>query len=259
LLAIVAALEQELAPLRKRLGARVAEGDAGSRLYRGELSGGPLVLVRTGMGAARAEAAVTSLVKRYDLEAIVSIGFAGGVVDGLRTGDLVIAPQVHLLQSDMGQDPPVMSDGLACDPRLVELAVAAAQQAGLAFQRGASLTVPGLGQPDLKRRIGSYLPVGMVEMESYWVGRVAEQHGIPFLLLRAISDAVDERLPDVQHIVDEEGVARARRVLPVLLRRPLDVLRFVRLVGGARRAARNLATLIEAFVTSYVSNDWRGS
>jgi len=259
LLAIVAALEQELAPLRKRLGARVVEGEAGFRLYRGELSSRPLVLAQTGMGAARAEAAATSLVKRYELGAILSIGFAGGVVYGLRAGDLVIAPRVHLLQSDLGRDPPVMTDALACDRWLVELAVAAAQQAGLVFQRSASLTVPGLMEPDLKRHIGTCLPVGVVEMESYWVGRVAEQHGIPFLVLRAISDGVGERLPGLQDVVDEEGVAQALRVVPLLLRRPLDAPRFLRLARDARRAAQNLGALIEAFMSGYFSKDWRES
>ena len=255
MLAIVAVLEQELAPLRKRLGARVAESEAGFRLYRGELSGRPLVLVQTGMGAARAEAAATSLVKRYELGAVLSVGLAGALKEDLRVGDLLIASQVNLLEGEMGQDPPAMSDGLACDPRLVELAVGAAQRTGLAFRQSASLTVPGLvSQPDLKRRIGRCLPVEAVEMESYWVGRVAVQHGIPFLALRAISDAVDERLPDLQGVVDEEGAVQTGRALSVLLRRPLYAPTLLRLARGARRAAQNLATLIEAFV-----NDWRGS
>jgi adenosylhomocysteine nucleosidase len=148
-----------------------------------------------------------------------------------------------------------MSDGLACDRRLVELAAGAAQRAGLAYRQSASLTVPGLvGQPDLKRRIGSCLPVEAVEMESYWVGRVAEQHGIPFLALRAISDAVGERLPDLPGVVDDEGAVQAGRALPLLLRRPLYAPTLLRLARGARRAAQNLAALVEAFV-----NDWRAS
>ena len=96
-------------------------------------------------------------------------------------------------------------------------------------------------------------------MESYWVGRVAAQHGVPFLALRAISDAVGERLPDLQGVVDEEGVVRAGRALPLLLRRPLYAPTLLRLARGARRAAQNLATLIEAFVSGYLANDWRGS
>ena len=260
MLAIVAALEQELAPLRKRLGARAVEGEAGFRLYRGELSGRPLVLAQTGVGAARAEAAATSLVKRYELGAILSVGLAGALKEDLRAGDLLILSQVHLLEGEMGQDPPAMSDGLACDRRLVELAVGAAQRMGLAFQQGASLTVPALvGQPDLKRHIGSCLPVEAVEMESYWVGRVAVQHGIPFLALRAISDAVGERLPDLQGVVDEEGAVQAGRVLPLLLRRPLYAPTLLRLARDGRRAAQSLATLIEAFVSGYLANDWRGS
>ena len=222
------------------------------------------------MGAARAEAAATSLVKRYELGAILSVGLAGALKEDLRAGDLLILSQVHLLEGEMGQDPPAMSEGLACDRRLVELAVGAAQRTGLAFRQSASLTVPRLvSQPELKRRIGNCLPppeadqplaeVEAVEMESYWVGRVAGQHGVPFLALRAISDAVGERLPDLQGVVDEEGAVQTGKVLLLLLRRPLYAPTLLRLARDGRRAAQNLAALIEAFVSSYLVNDWRGS
>ena len=257
MLAVIAALEQELAPLRKRLGARNAGSETGLRLCQAELPGTPLLLAQTGMGPTRSREVAATLVERYHPKAILSIGLAGALREDLRAGDLVIASLVHDVREEREGEPLAISDGLACDPRLVELAVAAARQRGLDFHVGSSLSVRQMvDNPQMKRRLGCDLPVAIVEMESYWVGCVASQHGIPFLAMRAISDEAGERLPEFQGVVDAEGVVRALPALSLLLRRPLYARTFLRLARNARRAAQNLATLVEAFARSFPPEHW---
>ncbi len=249
MLAIVAALAEELAPLRKRLDGSVTASEAGLSVCHGELCGQPLLLVRTGIGPARAQEAVAALVERYDLEAILSIGFAGAVVAGLGPGDLLIASQVYALPEEPGEASPAASDGLACDPALVDLAVAAARQRGLPFQVGSSLTVPQVvDDPRLKERLAHRSLAAVVEMESYWIVRVAARQRIPFLTVRAVSDALGDRLPDLRGVFDETGNVHALRALGRLARRPQQLPAVLRLAAGARLAARNLAIFVEGFL-----------
>jgi adenosylhomocysteine nucleosidase len=249
MIAIVAALDTELSALERRARVRRWPSPPWPPIGEGTLAERQVLLARTGMGSARAQEATAVLIQHHNPEAILSIGFAGSLVDGLRAGHLVIARQVYALEDPLHEGHLTTSNGLACDPALVELAVAAAGQRRLAFREGASLTVPqAVSQPEVKRRIGDSLPVEMVEMESYWVGRVAADQGIPFLIARTIVDEVDDRLPDLPNVIDEAGAVAKGRALRQLLSRPREASGLIRLAASARRASQRLAVFAEAFV-----------
>ncbi|KPK21285.1 MAG: hypothetical protein AMJ76_03030 [Dehalococcoidia bacterium SM23_28_1] len=249
MIAIVAALAAELSALERRARARRCPSPPWPLLSEGTLAGRRVLLARTGMGSAHAQEATAALIERHKPEAILSVGFAGSLVGELRAGQLVIARQVYALEEPLHEGPLAVTNGLACDPALVELAVAAARQSRLAFREGASLTVPQVvSQPEVKKRLGDSLPVEVVEMESYWVGRVAADQGIPFLVARAVADEVGDRLPDLANVVDESGAVVGGRALRQLLWRPQEAADLMRLAAGARRASRRLAVFAEAFV-----------
>ncbi len=255
MIAIVAALDAELSALERRARVRPCPSPPYLAIGEGTLAGRRVLLVRTGMGRARAQEATAVLIQRHNPEAILSIGFAGSLVGGLRAAQLVIARQVYALEEPIDEGPLAVSNGLACDPALVELAVAAARQRGLAFCEGASLTVPQVvSQPELKERIGHSLPIEMVEMESYWVGRVAADQGVPFLIARAVLDEVGDRLPDLPNIVDETGTVARSRALRQLLSRPQEAPGLIRLTASARRASQRLAVFAEAFVDIFAAS-----
>jgi adenosylhomocysteine nucleosidase len=249
MIAIVAALHAELSALERRARASRCPSPPWPPMSEGTLAGRQVLLARTGMGSARAQKATAALIERHKPRAILSIGFAGSVVAGLRTADLVIARQVYILEGPLEEEPLAASNGLACDPALVELAVAAARQSRLAFREGASLTVPEVvHRPEVRQRIGDGLPVEVVEMESYWVGRVAADQGIPFLVARAVVDEVGDRLPNVSDVVDETGAVLGGRALRQVLSRPQEAPGLIRLAASARRASQSLAIFAEAFV-----------
>jgi adenosylhomocysteine nucleosidase len=249
MIAIVAALQAELSALERRARARRCPSPSWPPISEGTLAGKQVLLVRTGMGCARAREATAVLIKRHNPEAILSIGFAGSVVSGLRAAQLVIANQVYALEGSPPGEPLAASNGLACDPALVKLALAAAQKRRLTFREGASLTVPDVvHRPEVRQRIGDSLPVEMVEMESYWVGRVAADQGIPFLVARAIVDEVDDRLPDLPNVIDEAGAVVRGRAFRQILSRPREMPGLIRLAVSARRASQTLAVFAEAFV-----------
>lgn len=259
MIAIVAALKAELSALERRARARARRrpSPAWPPMSEGTLAGEQVLLVRTGMGPARAQEATAVLIERHKPEAILSIGLAGSVVSEVRVAHLVIASQVYALEGSLREEPVAASNGLACDAALVELAVAAARQRGLAFREGASLTVPEVvGQPEVRRRIGESLSVDIVEMESYWVGRVAADQGIPFLIARTIVDKVDDRLPNLPNVIDETGAVVRGRALRQVLSRPQEAPALIHLAASARRASQTLAAFVEAFVDAFAASHW---
>ena len=260
MIAIIAALDTELSALERRARVRHCPSPAWPVMSGGTLAGRQVLLARTGMGSARAQEATAILIQHHNPEAILSIGFAGSLVSELRAGHLVIARQVYALEEPLHEGPPAVSNRLASDPALVGLAVAAARQRRLAFREGASLTVPQVvSQPEVKGRIGDSLPVEIVEMESYWVGRVAADQGIPFLVARAILDELGDRLPDLPNMVDETGAVTRGRALRQLLSRPREVPALIRLAVSARRASQRLAVFAEAFVNILAASHSPGS
>jgi adenosylhomocysteine nucleosidase len=255
MIAIVAALDAELSALERRAKVRRCPSPPWPPIREGTLAGKQVLLTRTGMGSARAREATAVLIQHHSPEAILSIGFAGSAVGGLRAAQLVIASQVYALEGSPQGEPPAASNGLACDPALVELALAAARQRRLAFREGASLTVPEVvHRPEVRRRIGDSLPVDMVEMESYWVGRVAADQGIPFLVARAIVDEVGDRLPDLPNVIDETGAVARARAFRQILSRPREAPGLIRLAASARRASQRLAVFVEAFVDVFAAS-----
>jgi adenosylhomocysteine nucleosidase len=257
LIAIAAALQPELSALERRAGARRYPSPAWPPMSEGSLAGKQVLLVRTGMGPARARDATAVLMQGHKPEAVLSIGLAGSVVSEVKVAHLVIASQVYALEGSLQEQPLAVSNGLACDAALVELAVAAARQRGLAFREGASLTVPGVvHRPEVRRRIGDSLPVDMVEMESYWVGRVAADQGIPFLVARTIVDEVDDRLPNLPNMIDETGAVVRGQAFRQLLSRPQEAPALIHLAASARRASQTLAAFVEAFVGVLAASHW---
>ncbi|HLO78401.1 MAG TPA: hypothetical protein VK196_18250, partial [Magnetospirillum sp.] len=80
-----------------------------------------------------------------------------------------------------------------------------------------------------------------VDMESGAVARVAAQHGLPFLALRAIADPAGQSLPaPVLRIVDGQGRIRIRGALWALATHPLATAMLAFQAGAARNALRRL-------------------
>src|SRR5262249_38623879 len=121
--------------------------------------GRTVVAVETGIGAARAEAALRWLLGRpvraisSHPTVIISPGFSGALLDGLQVGDVVLATEVADAE---GNRWPVTWPGEARPP----------------LHRGRLLTAPRLaGGPADKQRLGQEHGAAAVDMESSVVAR----------------------------------------------------------------------------------------
>lgn len=198
MIAVFGATAQEIAGLLKWINLKKVSDPADRRaIYEGNIYDKEIILVRTGAGNRNARNAVKNLLyKNKDMpDMIFSIGWAGGVKEEVKYGDIVIADRIY-----SGCYRPV----ICSDQKLCDIATRVLEERKIRFHIGGSLTVPRpFLLPQEKRGVGNHRPVMMVEMESYEIAWAAAQKKIPCLTIRVITDAVDTTAnfgpPQTQH------------------------------------------------------------
>ena len=141
---------------------------------------------QTGVGAVKAGAVCRDVLAQQPLELAVSAGFACALTPS-RIGDLLIGTEVAA--QDGGAS-------VLCAEPFRRVAVGAAQAAGLAAHVGRFVTVPRvLWRADEKHRVALSTGAIGLDMESAAMGAAAVARQVPFLVVRAASDLLDEDLP----------------------------------------------------------------
>jgi adenosylhomocysteine nucleosidase len=243
-IALVVALSQERRALQRVLCSPRRARVEDFPLFRGELAGRPVLLIQAGIGRERAGRALLAASRRFSFRAAWSVGFAGGLVDGLGPGDLVV-PSV-VLDDDRLAGRPVAS---ASGQEAVRAALAAA---GIVSHGGSLLTVDApLRTPETKRAAHGRAGAVAVDMEAAGVAEAAETLGIPWLAIKAVVDPVDEALPGfLSGCTTCRGDLRWRGVLwSLALGSRRQTLR--RLARASRLAALALRRGLEAAVPAW--------
>ncbi len=148
-----------------------------------------LAVCQTGLGR-RSRDAATSVMEHFTPDAVLSVGIAGGLNLDVRAGQLIACSHVH--HADMRgalEETPAFSD-----ERLVTLALEVARGAEIDARVGSAVTVDEVVWTSTEKAdLHAWLRHDVVEMESYWIGKVASRAGLPYLALRVVTDqAADE-------------------------------------------------------------------
>jgi len=159
---------------------------------------------------------------------LVSFGIAGGLDPRLACGDLVISATV------------VDVDGrrYVGDPGWLQKALSIQPQALAGHVYASDVIVETTSQ---KHHLFSTSDVLCADMESHHVARAAERHGLPFIVIRAISDRATEVLPAAfADGVDEDGGTRVTPILQALLTGRLTLPKVIQAGRSASRALQAL-------------------
>ena len=119
LLAIVAAVKEEINPVLKSGKFSSLDGPDGTLSYEGQLaSGASAIIIASGMGKERSEAATQWLVRQHNPTLIVSVGFGGGTKPAVDTSTIVISTSVSILKgSPLEWSLPVDLESIEADAR----------------------------------------------------------------------------------------------------------------------------------------------
>jgi hopanoid-associated phosphorylase len=211
---------------------------AEARLLHGApLQGGvSLAVVRTGADAATARREAERLVLS-GVAALVSFGVAGGLNPRLQAGDLVLADQVILPGGRMV----ATHAGWRIKAHLCLAAPARTFVGAVAGSDRLLVT------PDEKRLLGERTGALAGDMESGAVAAVAAEAGLPFLVLRAVSDGAVRALPRVACVpLRPDGGLSVGGIAHALLTRPAEWPAVLRLAVETRAAMAALRAAVRS-------------
>ncbi len=157
---------------------------------------------------------------------IVSFGMTGALVDGLAIGDWVVADRLW------------GAIDLACDP-----AWTAALAARLPGARVGGFFADGrmIDTVAEKLSLGDRHGALAVDMESHVAGAVAAERGLPFAIVRCVSDGARHLLPHAITVsMRPDGGVDGAAMLRSVARRPGQIADIARTTAGFTKAMREL-------------------
>ena len=176
--AIIAALPREVAPLVKGWKRDDALREKKIFVWESERA----IVACAGMGERRVAMAVDAACARGGVTELVSVGWAGAVHGGLRAGS--VHRPAMVIDAKTGQR-------FLCG-------------------RGAGILVTAMAVADVaeKQRLHAAYNADLVDMEAATVARMAEQRGLPFRAVKAVSDEFDFEMKELASFTDTEGQFR---------------------------------------------------
>ncbi len=229
MLALIGAMDQEVSGLLARMSVVEVNTRGSLVVHRGTLAGRNLVLARSGVGRQAAERACGTILDLYPVTSIVSFGYCGALNPRLAVGDVVICSSVRSTAGSSDQE-------RRCDASLLSSMRASKR---LSSGLGSGVTSPRLvASIEDKRALFESCGADVVDMESYWIGVVAGENGIPFASVRVVSDAASDGLPDLP-------TWKWRHVLQHFAMHPA---RGVALYRGLRKASKNMTDFLSSVV-----------
>ncbi|CCJ92107.1 5'-methylthioadenosine/S-adenosylhomocysteine nucleosidase [Cronobacter turicensis] len=212
---IIGAMEEEVTLLRDKIDNRQTLNIAGCEIYTGTLNGVDVALLKSGIGKVSAAMGATLLLEHCKPDVIINTGSAGGLAPSLKVGDIVVSDEVRYHDADVtafGYEYGQMAGcpaAFKADEKLIAAAQETIEQLNLHAVRG--LVVSGdafiNGSVNLAKIRHNFPQAIAVEMEATAIGHVCHNFGVPFVVVRAISDVADQQ----SHLSFEEFLAVAAK------------------------------------------------
>ena len=230
-LGIIGAMELEVETLLAQMENKSAEVVAGSTFYEGQLSGLDVVVVQCGIGKVNAALCVQILCTKFGITHAVNTGIAGSLCAELDIGDLVVSRDAMYHDFDCvhfgypyGKVPGMDVVSFPANETMIKLAFDAAN--GI---HPGHVTVGRVASGDqfvaeqtLKNKIISNTQALCTEMEGAAIAQTAYRNGIPFVILRAISDKADNSA-EMDYPTFEKQAAHRCAAVTVALAAALNV------------------------------------
>ncbi len=200
-LGIIGAMEVEVATLKEKMQDKVEHVIAGSTYCEGILDGLDVVIVQCGVGKVHAALCVQALCDCFHVTHIVNTGVAGSLCAKLDIGDFVISRDAMYHDFDCtifdypkGQVPGVSVRAFPADETMLAyaFAVADAINPGHAHIGTVASGDQFVSSKKVKEAIVENTHALCTEMEGAAIAHSAWRNGVPFVIIRAISDKADD-------------------------------------------------------------------
>ena len=193
---IIAAMPEELKLLVEHLEMAEKHRRLGHVYYTGRIKHHEVVLVESGIGKVMSAMSMAVLVNDFKVTAVINTGSAGAVASGLEIGDVVVADRlvyhdvdVTAFGYDYGQ--------MARQPLYYEASRYLVEKMKAVLEKTQQTSRVGLiatgdsfiaGQDKIDQIKAHFPDVLAVEMEGAAIAQAAHSLGLPFMVIRAMSD-----------------------------------------------------------------------
>ena len=200
-LGIIGAMQEEVETLLALMENKKELHKAGSVFYEGILEGLPAVIVQCGVGKVNAAMCAQVLCDLFDVTHLVNTGIAGSLCAELDIGDLVVSRDAMHHDVDAvhfgypyGKIPGMDVISFPADDTLVNYAFEAAESVNPGHTKIGRVASGDqfVAVKEVKERIIANTQGLCTEMEGAAIAQTAYRNGIPFVILRAISDKADD-------------------------------------------------------------------
>lgn len=200
-LGIIGAMEEEVNIIQGKMKDVTIRSIASMEFHEGNISGKPVVVVRSGIGKVNAAVCTQILVDQYQVSAVINTGVAGSLRNEIDIADLVLSRDA--LQHDMdatgfgypmGVIPRMEQSTFQADEELINLAQQICKEHIQNVGVHTGRVVSGdqfISDSAKKQWLIDTFDGYCTEMEGASIAQTAYLNQIPFLIIRAISDKAD--------------------------------------------------------------------
>lgn len=200
-IAIIGAMDKEISLLKPEIKDMKEKTIGKITFYQGKLENKDVVLLKTGVGKVNAAVGANTVIREFGAEKIIFTGVAGAINRKLNVADVVISKDLVQHDVDLSAfDRPLglisgeESAEFKANPELIDLATKSAIKVlGKDKVHLGRIATGDQFIADKKKVefLGEYFKADAVEMEGASVAQVAQIYGVPFVVLRALSDKAD--------------------------------------------------------------------
>ena len=219
MLGIIGAMTVEVDELKKIMSDTLEHTVGDMTFVSGKLYGADAVVTVCGEGKVNAAMCTQAMIMEYAPDLIVNTGVGGGLADGLKIGDVVVASAV--VEHDMDMSPlgyPIGFVGgvnrteMPCDKKTADLLERCTRELNIPCRRGIVASGDQFISSDEKKAfLVKTFNASVCEMEGAAIGHVCIRNGVPFGVLRSVSDSGDDKasmsFPEFAELASKNSIA----------------------------------------------------
>lgn len=198
---IIGAMDLEVDALKEKMTEVRVTTRAKMDFYEGKLNGAQVVVVRCGIGKVNASLCVQILADLFAVTHVINTGVAGSLNAELDIGDILISKDavhhdvdVRIFGYALGEVPQMGCREFAADEEMAQKAMELCAQVNPDIHVRLGRVVSGdqfISDSAVKDHLIADFQGDCAEMEGASIAQGAYLNGLPFLIIRAISDKAD--------------------------------------------------------------------